>query len=1046
MRTGVIVLLLALLSGTTAGLPTAWEWASDAAPGGAPAAAELDTASPGLETVGCGGGEVYCLDATGAVFWTYTPDTPGQFYGVAVMPAREQQGVSTKAAVLALSDTALVCLDGAMGRPVWTVELAGAPDTWPVWADLDGDGAPEAVAMTTVGVAVFEYQGAPRWTYPEAGAAPFKPIAPPAVGDADGDGVLEVYAAGGDTLVCLEQDGYLRWAWTADTPLAGAPALADANDDGIVEVYCQSADGRKLYALDAAYGDPLWEGQDAKAADTGEKGGAGVLVAGLNADRMAEVIAVTAAGRVCVYTAEGKPLWCFQDAQSGPRHAAVGDVDGDGIREILLAAGKTLYCLSEAGTPEWRQQFGGPLTQAPVLADIDGDKQVEALLAGAAGGGKGVVRCLDAAGPALAPLLPWPMAGAGPMRQGAALRFEDIEEVLYWDTQPVLEAGFNLADGAEAEAKAPGWSVMPDDTEWALDGETLAGGTAAVRAEPAGATVTLVSAPAPVSGEVREVSGSVLAKGEGAARAAVRWQGEEGLLREDAMRRLAANDQGWRRFMLDPVGPPLGARSVTLALVSEGEAPVWWDEAQLTAERLRVPRVEIRHNQVGYDLHGAKMCTVRANFEPLELQVDLVDLKGGVVHRCGVRDRGNIRGAYGHDWGYTYYRGVFSEYAEAGEYRLRAIAGETTVMSAPFRIEKDLLWEMSLETLLKAFQAYRWPEMDAPACLNAAVPGGWVDGSECHNRNSAEYAWVLATAHKLTAWRLQTEESRSGRAFLEEARTARDWLIARADAGEPAPMVAAAAARLARLTDGGAALVAAARKALERALAKQTGETAPILFNAAFDLYVATEDESDAKRAQDLMPGPNAEAVDTLLEYESEFGDLLSVGLAVALIEQADELVARADNGYGVCPYKIDGQPNFFGTPEGAMPGPGNTAQVLQAAALVAKTYKFNPVPAYRDFIYDQLNWVLGCNPNGVCLVKGLGGKGLTEYHHCPCAPEAPVGAVAHGFTGRAAGDDRPWLDTATEAPDPRTSGFSLENTAAWINALAWFKRVRLGT
>ncbi len=1047
MRTAVFTSLVMLVCSIALGLPVAWESAAEAAIEADPVAGELSPASPGLETVYCSGGQVRCLDATGAGFWTYAPDAPATWRGVALAVAGGAEGVAEGARVLALSDAALVCLDGALGQPLWQAALPGLAGTCPVWADLDGDGSLEAVAATTAGLAVFDAQGAPRWTYPEAGSGDaFVPAASPAVADADGDGLLETYAISTSRLVCLEQDGYLRWEWEPETPLAGAPTVADANSDAVFEVYCQSADGVKLYVLDAAYGDPLWEAEDAKAVATTATGGAEVLVAGLNADRMAEVIAVTTAGRMCVYTAEGKPLWCFHDDQPAPRHAAVGDVDGDGIREILLAAGKTLYCLSEAGTPEWRLQFGGLLTQAPMLADVDGDTKTEVVLAGAEDGGAGLVQCFDAEGPALAPMLPWPMARGGVMRQGAAPRFEDLEDVLYWDTQPVLEAGFNLPQDTSAEARKPaGWTVEPEDVTWALDAETRVGGTASVRVEPVGGKATLVSAPALVTGEVREISGSVLAKGDGALRALVRWQGTNRPVEPATFRRLDPNDAGWRRFVLDPLAPPLGTRAAVLVLEAEGGAPVWWDEAQLGAELLRVPKLEILYNQLGYDATGSKSCTIRMNFEAMDLALQLVRTDGEVAHVCALQDAGKIRGAYGHDWGYMYYRGVFSEYAKPGKYLLRAVADETAVSTAPFLIEEDLLWNTTLTSVVGAFSAYRWPSgPEAPDCLQAVVPGGWMDGSGCHNRNTALYAWLLATAHKATLWKQQEEEEKPGIPLFKEALHVTDWLTARADAGEPDPLVAAAAARLALLAEDDPALIAAARTALRRAAA--AGAQSPMLFNAAWDLFMATGDESDAKQARELMPGPNAETIDALLEYEAEFDELLSVGIAVQLIEQADALIARSDNAYGVCPYMVDGQRNFFNTPASGETAPGNTAHVLAAAELVAKAYKFNPVPAYRDFVYNQLNWVLGCNPYGVSLVNGVGTRGVSAYHHCPCAPGAPEGAIAHGLTGRAPGDDRPWLDMAGGgAPAERTNGFSLLNNALWISTLGQLERVRVG-
>src|SRR5690606_10224018 len=136
----------------------------------------------------------------------------------------------------------------------------------------------------------------------------------------------------------------------------------------------------------------------------------------------------------------------------------------------------------------------------------------------------------------------------------------------------------------------------------------------------------------------------------------------------------------------------------------------------------------------------------------------------------------------------------------------------------------------------------------------------------------------------------------------------------------------------------------------------------------------------------------------------------------------------RAANPFGIAAAPGGpGQLDCFGTTADAVADRGNSDKVLDAAIVVAAAYRFQPKPEYQRFIMDQFNWILGNNPEARNLLPGVG----------KTAPGAVLpGSVLPGFTGRAPGDDRPQLD---DAP-PR-----LEDTLRWIQALAHYKRVRLG-
>lgn len=134
----------------------------------------------------------------------------------------------------------------APASPVWTTSLGGSALNSPIVADVDRDGFSDIVVAT--------------WTSSKDGAggvyrlnrngqiAPGFPVltddaflTPPAVGDVDGDGFLEICVAGDRTfrLHLLEHDGFEAEGWPislSHMSTSGGPALADINGDSFLDV------------------------------------------------------------------------------------------------------------------------------------------------------------------------------------------------------------------------------------------------------------------------------------------------------------------------------------------------------------------------------------------------------------------------------------------------------------------------------------------------------------------------------------------------------------------------------------------------------------------------------------------------------------------------------------------------------------------------------------------------------------------------------------------------------------------------------------------
>ncbi len=233
-------------------------------------------------------------------------------------------------------------------------------------SDMNGDGSPELVS----GRAILDSQGmiigtGKFGTGKPAGNANADASMSFAV-DLDGDGEQEVVV--GDALYNIA--GAAKW----NNGLAdGFPATIDLELDGqpeIVVVY----DG-KIRTQRHTDGSVVWD-----VAIPGGRGGP-PTVADFDGDGMPEV-GVAAGSKYTVFDTDGTALWtaATQDASSAITGSSVYDFEGDGIADVVYADEINLYVFSgNDGTVKLKftPHNSGTRLEMPVIADLDGDDQVE---------------------------------------------------------------------------------------------------------------------------------------------------------------------------------------------------------------------------------------------------------------------------------------------------------------------------------------------------------------------------------------------------------------------------------------------------------------------------------------------------------------------------------------------------------------------------------------------------------------------------------------------------------------------------------------------
>jgi outer membrane protein assembly factor BamB len=213
------------------------------------------------------------------------------------------------------------------------------------------------------------------------------------VADLKGDGRQEALMAGREELIALDGQGKVLWRWRTKGRFMTYPAVLIRPPQASL-IY--AADNSGLLTCLDGMGKEVWHAQLG-----GPSSWSASVVCDLKGNGDAEVIQTDETGTVWAFAAlTGKVLW--QTKLKGiPVSPAVGDLDGDGKPEIVVATGQgTVTALNGSGNVLWERTIGGASqswsTAAPVIfAGSDGRGRV------AASSSDGQLFCLDAKGEVL---------------------------------------------------------------------------------------------------------------------------------------------------------------------------------------------------------------------------------------------------------------------------------------------------------------------------------------------------------------------------------------------------------------------------------------------------------------------------------------------------------------------------------------------------------------------------------------------------------------------------------------------------------------------
>ena len=210
------------------------------------------------------------------------------------------------------------------------------------------------------------------------------------VGDVRGQGREEIVVAGREELFILDGHGKELWHWRTKGRFMTYPAVLAR--PGQPSLIFAADNGGLLTCLDGT-GKEVWQ-----APLKGPSSWSAAVVCDLDGDGAAEVIQTDETGTVWGFAAlTGKMLWQAQ-VKGAPASPAVGDLDGDGKPEIVVATGEGIVtAIKGTGQPLWSRNVGGSsptwATSAPVIFGGSGGRGRVA-----AASSEGRLFCLDRGG------------------------------------------------------------------------------------------------------------------------------------------------------------------------------------------------------------------------------------------------------------------------------------------------------------------------------------------------------------------------------------------------------------------------------------------------------------------------------------------------------------------------------------------------------------------------------------------------------------------------------------------------------------------------
>ena len=248
-----------------------------------------------------------------------------------------------------------------------------AGNTWAKIVDLDGTGNKNIVARTTAhNLTVFNYDGSINWSYLGNTIRYFN------TQDFDNDGIKDVILTNNAANYTLLNgtDGSTIWSVINDST-HGEPTILDINDDGFLDVIAKGQD--TIFSIYGNNGSPAWW-TDEQRLIMSANGHASV--GDVDADGVEEIIVV--GGYTNTWWEKDDPTFKYSRGWSGEDGKAyfgsIVDINGDGAEDLVQSTDHALYAYyGNNGSQAWNLTLNPKVAFSHTFAgdvDEDGNKEI----------------------------------------------------------------------------------------------------------------------------------------------------------------------------------------------------------------------------------------------------------------------------------------------------------------------------------------------------------------------------------------------------------------------------------------------------------------------------------------------------------------------------------------------------------------------------------------------------------------------------------------------------------------------------------------------